>query len=382
MKILHITFESVFHPQGGMGVFVREVAKEQAKKHKVSVIGFDPINLEYTDTIFQEYRVVNCKSTSIFSDPTGFNYLIVLYDMLIENLLYHFKKDSFDIIHLHDTLLWQVAKYASILFDAPIVTHCHLSHALVHSGATFSSQRKYEVTQEYHAYLKSHKILTCSEAYKKEVQEYFSLDRSFEVITNGVDSTLLRQYSYDKSLNYKIGKGKQVIGFVGRLVPSKGISLILDAIQEFPNKMFVLIANVSPTVEDFTPYTKKLQSLQERVDNFLWVRDLQSDDPKKWEIMASCDLAIVPSLHEPWGIVTDEWGALRVPKIVSSIGGLLEHNTNEDSILIRPNTKDLFYALKHYKPDLRKVSNAFKNACASSWSAVVEKIEKCYREVL
>ena len=147
MKILHITFESVFHPQGGMGVFVREVAKEQAKKHKVSVIGFDPINLEYTDTIFQEYRVVNCKSTSIFSDPTGFNYLIVLYDMLIENLLYHFKKDSFDIIHLHDTLLWQVAKYASILFDAPIVTHCHLSHALVHSGATFSSQRKYEVTQ-------------------------------------------------------------------------------------------------------------------------------------------------------------------------------------------------------------------------------------------
>lgn len=153
MRILNIIFESVLSPLGGLGVFVRDSMIEVGKSNDVTVLGYDPLTIEYANLNFNGYRVINCKNTNIHQSPRGPFHLLTLNDMMTENLIYHFKNEKFDIIHLHDTLLWSIAKYAAILTGGKIVTHIHLSNALVHKNMPFIPQRKYEVTQEAHAYM-------------------------------------------------------------------------------------------------------------------------------------------------------------------------------------------------------------------------------------
>ena len=382
MKILNILFESVLEPQGGLGVFVRDSMAELAKKHDVTVLGYDPMTLDHYKGMYKGFKLINCQNTNIHQKPKGAFHLLTLNDMFVENLLYHLKDQSFDVVHLHDSLLWPIAKYAAILFKAPIITHAHLSHALVHRGYPFYPQKKFEVTQEAHSYLMSHGILTCSKFYAGELQGHFMLPREFGVAYNGVDFEDLQKYKYHHALNASYGRGKKVVGFIGRMVPSKGIEFIVEAAKQLLDYHFLVISNIAPAVEKYLPLSKEIKRLEKEQDNVSWVRDLPSNDLKKWQIMASCDLAIVPSLHEPWGIVSDEWAALKVPKIVNKVGGLLEHNTINDSVMIDPDAGSLINAIKNHKFNSSMICNAYSEAKKLTWKRTASVVENKYKEVL
>lgn len=382
LKILNILFENIEDPQGGLGVFVRDCFTEIAKDHRVTMLSYDPMTLKFSDKNYRGCRVLNCRSTNIHQKPKGPYHLLTLNDMMVENLLYHLKNEHFDIIHLHDTLLWPIAKYAAILFKAPIITHAHLSHALVHRGYGMHPQMTYEVTQEAHAYMMAHGVMTCSKYYADEINQHFMLDLNWTVATNGVDFDHLQQFKYSKGLNREIGKGKQVVGFVGRMVPSKGIELIMDAIRRIPDKHFLIISNVAPSVERYFPLVKELRRMKGNYKNFTWVSDLPTNSDRKWELMASCDIGLIPSLHEPWAIVTDEWGALKVPKIVTSVGGMPEHNADRNGIMIEPNSCELINAIQKFWLSQYKIKNALFEAKVRNWKNTADKVLKKYDQVL
>ena len=339
------------------------------------------MTMEFCDKTFRGYHVLNCMNTNIMQKPKGPYHLLVLNDMFVENLLFHFKNHTFDVVHLHDSLLWPIAKYAAILFKCPIITSCHLSHALVHKDYPMFDQKTFEVTQEAHAYLMSHGITTCSQSYADDVEDYFMMKRNFNVIYNGVDLDRLKSFNYNPKLNQELGKGKPVVGFVGRMVPSKGIHLILEASKHCHDKQFVIISNVAPTIEHILPLVADVKKAVKEQDNVIWFRDLPTDSDQKWETMASCDMSIIPSIHEPWGIVTDEWGGLRVPKIVTKIDGLLEHNTEDNSIMINPDISSLIKALEQTLIPEKK-ENAYKIAENMTWKNTATQITNIYKEVI
>lgn len=379
MKILNIAFESMLSPQGGLGVHVRDCSTELARLgHDITVLGYDALTMEFCDVEFNGYRVINCKNTSIHANPKDGYYLLTLNDMLTENLLYHLKNEKFDIIALHDTVLWPIAKYAAIMFKAPIVTFAHLSHALCHRDYYYTEQKQFEVEQEWHAYMQSHSVCTCSKAYEKEIQDFFMIDRKFEIVYNGVDFEHLQQFVGSP----KTITDKPLVGFVGRMVPSKGIGLILAAIKSCPDYYFILISNVAPGIEKFMPLVSEIRKMEETCQNFTWYNDIPTSSDEKWELMASCDLALVPSFHEPWGIISDEWGVLQVPKIITKVGGLTEHNSIDDSIMIEPTADALVRAIKEFKRDPKKVRNAHYWARKQSWANTAKQVEKYYMEVL
>jgi glycosyltransferase involved in cell wall biosynthesis len=372
---------------GGLGVFVRDCMAEMAKNHEVTIIGYDPMTLEPFKGTVNGCTVINCRSTNTQYEPSGAYHTLSLLDMMIENLLYHLRGKEFDIVHLHDTLLWPIAKYASILFKAPIVTHAHLSHALVHSGYPFTPQKIYEVTQEAHAYLMPSAVITCSKSYREELKKYFMLDRHIEIATNGVNAQEIFKYCYDPALNAEIGKGRPVIGFVGRMVPSKGVQHIIKLAKEFDNLYFLVISNVAPSVEKFHPLVADIKEAEATLPNIRWMKDLPSNSPEKWKLMASCDAAVIPSEHEPWGIVTDEWGILGVPKFVSRTGGLIEHNDDGDSIMIEPGENGLRQALIQFS--LRgapmfghRMLAARDLSMTRTWKRTAEKVETVYTRIV
>lgn len=384
MKILNILFESVRCPQGGMGVFVRDSMSEVAKKHEVTILGFDPIDFKFFNGEYNGCHVIDCRGTNIQIKPRGPFHFLALNDMLTENLLYHLSGEKFDVIHLHDTLCWPIAKYAAIMSRAPIVTHCHLSHALCHIGYPMDQQRIYEVTQEAHAYMMSHGILTCSKHYAARLEDYFMLDRKFTIAENGVDFESIMDYAYDPKLNHELGGGKPVVGFVGRMVPTKGVHLVLDAIEKCPDVFFVLVSAITPSVEEYMPLIKEINKMKKenKIKNFKWISGMPTNDFMKWKIMASCDFALVPSVHEPWGIVTDEWGALRVPKIVTKVDGLVEHNSDENSIMIEPTVDAVIDAVNNFVSDGQRIDMAYKSAINQSWSNTAEVICNVYAKTI
>jgi len=380
MKILHLLFESILGPMGGLGVFVDEITKIQALKSDVTILGHNPLCLEYEEKVLDGRRVINAQNTSIEIRPDGPYHIMAINDMMTENLLYHLKNESFDLVHMHDTVLWPIARYSAILFDCPIITSCHLSHALIHKQFAYSRQKRFEVTQEAHAYIKSDQVLTCSKFYAQALREYFWLTSEPVAIPNGVNAAHLKQFDYDSDFNLRLGKGKPVVGFVGRLVPSKGINLILSAIRNRPDIHFIVISNIAPTLENFMPLAMQLKDL-EKAENVTWYRNLPNYDPEKWRIMASCNLGIVPSLHEPWGIVADEWAALKVPRIVSAVGGLLEHCDQTNAIMFDPKKESLSDMIR-FDVDHHIIDNAYQSACRNTWEKTASEVEKQYEEAI
>lgn len=381
MKILTILYDSIYHPQGGVGVSVKHTTSELVKYgHKITLLCYNYNTKKFLDVQQNGYRVLDCETTNLnFMHKNGY-YFLTLYDQLIKVLLTYLKNEKFDLIVLEDSLLWPIAKYASILFNAPISVFCRLSFGLLNRSIPQSLQM-FQVRQEAESYQQANEIITSSNVYADSLKNYFNLTRDIKVVLNGVDFKALQKYT--KYYNFDLKKSrKQTVGFVGRLVPTKGIYFIIEAIKKCPDKFFVILSNVNPQIEATSSLAKKLNKLKKTHSNFIWYKDIPSNSKMKWEIMALCDVAIIPSLHEPFGLVALEWAALKIPRIIFTVDGLTEFNSNDDAIMIAPKIDYLLYALKTFMYNQKLVDNAHKKAKQMSWNLTAKKINKIYTNII
>lgn len=144
-----------------------------------------------------------------------------------------------------------------------------------------------------------------------------------------------------------------------------------------PQFHFELIANISPTVEKTNPLVKRLKKLKLTCRNFEWHNHL--DEDKKWKLMKIADIAIMPSLHEPFGIVALEWMGLGVPLIVSNIDGLSEFCNHENSTPINP--LFLTNAIKNHERCVERLRNATETAKQFTWERTAKETLKIYEEM-
>lgn len=397
MKILSILNENVLKPNGGLGVHVRDMSKELCKDVDLIVVGIDcglqsggfflvndkevkQVDLKDWKHTQGYFRLLNVFNTNEIVTRYGFINKLTHDDMFTENILTFLGKDSFDIVHLQDSTLWKVAKNCTALYQCKLIITCHLSFYLAHPKQPDNPYYIYDAQLEGNAFHKSNKVLTVSDSYKKELMDTYFLEEDRIVnIMNGVDNDFLKSVPYDKELRDSYDNKKPLVVFVGRLVPTKGVQFVLKAIREMPNHHFVLISSISPTVEDLNPLVKTLRKMQETYDNFEWINNNQE---KKWEIMKVADVGVVPSLHEPFGIVGLEWLGLGVPLIVSNVGGLGEFCNDKNSVVINPNSDELINALKSFKRDESKVTEGLVTAESFNWKKVANKIKNVFDEVL
>jgi 1,4-alpha-glucan branching enzyme len=301
---------------------------------------------------------------------------LITYDILIENFIGLLKDEKFDIVHTHDTAFWLFAKKMSQYFNAPLVTTTHLALHISHDYHP-SDFWRYIVTREGTAYHESNRVIAVSESYKEELIHTYMVDEDkVVVIPNGVNYELLSKVR----VNGAPFKCDKLIVFVGRMVPTKGLDTLLDVIEKFPEHHFVLISSISPTLEDDLPLSKRVKMFQKKFTNLTWFNHL-SDDPK-WSIMKTADIGVVPSNHEPFGIVALEWMALDVPLIVTKVGGLIDFCTEENSTLIEPNVKSLEQAIRTFVRDEKKIEKARETARQYTWERTSERTKKIYEEVL
>jgi glycosyltransferase involved in cell wall biosynthesis len=138
-------------------------------------------------------------------------------------------------------------------------------------------------------------------------------------------------------------QGGPLFGIVGQISPWKGHDTAIRALAELrhdePNARLVIAGGITfdepATRFDNSRYHDELQAL---------VRELGLEDavtfagPRKDvpELLASLDALLLPSWEEPFGTIVWEAMAMRVPVVVSSVGGPGDEITHGHDGLVAP----------------------------------------------
>lgn len=387
MRVLNITFDNLKTPGGGLGVFCRDHGNAMAKKVGVTTVTIDPLLQKSYFESDKEHKVLSCFNTNYQQNPDGTLHLLTLTNVMLENIAEFFGDQKFDIIHNHDSLCWNITRICSHLFKAPTVTTSHLSFGLNHEKghALTEQQYRWELAQEANAYLKSQAIVTMSENYARRLEEKFFLkemNKSFDLIPNGVDMAPLEEAAPDWEWRKSVAGEKELVGFIGRMVPSKGVEDFVEAARAFPDKHFVMISHLAPSVEKVYKLVPEMRAAEKELPNLTWLDKVSSDDPVKWNYLKACDVVTMPSKHEPFGIVALELGGLKVPRITTQVDGLVDHCSEEDAVIIEPDAGSLIRAIAEFKRDDAKVEKAYNIAKEHSWDRTADKYLEVYERCL
>ena len=317
-------------------------------------------------------EVIEFRPRGGFDTPNG------LYQLL--RMARFLRKKKFDVVHAHD--LWSnpigiiAAKLAGI--RATISSQRDLSH-----DAWYRSRRSRILRQIQR---RSNIVLTNA----KSIRDGLIADEAFKpeqvrVVYNGVDLEKFRSAKRNREeLFPELGANKLVV-LVGNMHSDvKGHpTLIASApqiLQRFPDTRFVLVGD-----GELRPQFDEL-ARKSGVDGSFLFLGRRSDVP---EILAACDVAILPSLAEGMPNAVLEYLAAGLPTIATAVGGNVE--VIEDGIsglLISPqNSEELSAAVCRLLEDetlSARIGRAGQVLVREKFSfeRLIEEVDKLYSELL
>lgn len=195
-----------------------------------------------------------------------------------------------------------------------------------------------------------------------------------EVLRNGVD---LAEFSKEPGADFSNVECQYVFAY-GRLVPQKGFSNLLMAWKHVnaPSAK-LLIAGDGPDREALVDLAEQL-GLKDSVQ-FLG----RLNRAGVAERLRQARAFVLPSLHEPFGLVILEAMAARVPVIATAVGGVPEFVTNgvTGTLIQSGDLGELATAIqKHldFPADVEQLARAHETACSYDWSNVINDYLKLY----
>jgi D-inositol-3-phosphate glycosyltransferase len=185
-------------------------------------------------------------------------------------------------------------------------------------------------------------IMCVGQEEQKRIQKQYS-NKNVIYLPNGVDcSKFAHGEGADFRQKYNIPPDAQLLLTVGRIDPQKNQKFLLEIlpaiIQKNPDIHLLLIGHVTND-----SYYEQLQQIrrENHLKNYCTIlTGLDASDPDLINAYHAADLFLLPSVHEPFGIVILEAWASGLPVIASRVGGIpyfVSHET--DGILLPPNDR-------------------------------------------
>ncbi len=186
--------------------------------------------------------------------------------------------------------------------------------------------------------------------------------------------------------DYKLHDEKIVLS-VGSFNPQKNQALLLDSfaevLQKHPGCKLVLIG----TVYDQEYYKTLIGKAGKMKESVIIIPNLAFDSRTLVNAYAACDLFVLPSLYEPFGIVVlESWAAGR-PVICSGAGGLKAFvRDRENGLIFDANSQtDVVEKILRVLGDndlaARLAKAGGKTAEEHSWENITRKLIKLYEEL-
>ena len=151
---------------------------------------------------------------------------------------------------------------------------------------------------------------------------------------------------------FNVDADKPIILFVGNRIKRKNVELLIEAKKEMSMKANLVIVGDGPQSEEL-----KAKCEKEHIEDVYFTgtrRDVE-------DIIPSCDLLVLPSFSESFGLVLIEALSCGKPVIGSNVGGIKEIITEDVGLLIDPNDpSDLANAIDRVLSD-EKLMERFKS---------------------
>ena len=381
MKVAFLTSELYPVFSGGLGIAVYEMVKNFRKVDRgidfivaMPDLGWQgqldaeviqvPHKLSFsTYAVRREFSRPNLNWDD-FKSIYDFNFL--LFQMLREK--------NIDIIHAND---WMTVPAGLMLKGAgkKFIFHVHSTEY----DRTNNNPRMRVVGMEKAGIRQADGVITTSNQMKQQLIERYGANPSkVYVLYNGIDVEKFRGH-----INLRKKKpGEKIVLFVGRLTVQKGVWELLHAARKVVDhnpKVKFLIVGGGGSARELIDLSINL-GLQENV--------IFTGRVPEEELLAAyrvCDLFVMPSVSEPFGIVALEAMASGKPILVSKTSGVSEivrHRLVVDYWDTEMMASKILEALTY--PDLSEslIKNGSREIEKMDWKYSVKRLRNIYRRVV
>lgn len=387
MKILMLSWEFPPKVVGGIAPHVHDLALALVEKgEEVSVLTIGTQDAQETEEL-KGIKIYRVKPSN--PEPPDFISWVLQFNLnLVEKATALFRAgEEFEIIHAHDWLVAYAGKLLKHAWEKPLVATIHATEWGRNNGLHNDLQR-YISSVEWWLGYEAWRVICCSRYMFNELQRIFQIPGDkLKIIPNGVYPEIFKKTPKNAMEVRKkfAAHDEKVVFYVGRIVREKGLDLLLESavkILKADNKVKFVIAGKGPYTEHLQIRARSL-GIYHRIYFTGYIDDLTRN-----ALLSTANVAVFPSLYEPFGIVALEAMAAGAPVVVTDTGGLgevVQHgknglkafSNNADSLA------DNILWMLHY-PDQAKAmrEQAFRDLEEEyNWGKIAEATIRVYREV-
>ena len=295
-----------------------------------------------------------------------------VFDKRVEKLYKEItkKEGKVDIIHAQSSLWGGIsAAYIAKKYNIPLVI---TEHSSVERGVYV---RKSYYKRIIDSYKTADKIITVGNGLKKEIEKLAGRN-DIEVIGNLVDLSLFDIRNVKKENN------DFTFFSVAFLEGEKGFDTLIKSFAKvYKNKNVKLVIGGDGSQKEWLKGIAKENVVEPQV---LFTGALSREEVASW--MNKCDIFVLPSRYETFGVVYIEALASGKPVIATFNGGAEDIINEEVGVLVEiDNVNKLAQAMEKVRENYNKYNpESLRNYCTEKFSAnvIIKKIINVYKKVI
>ncbi len=375
LKIAIFCWESLYAERvGGLAPAATHLAETLAKNHEIHFFTRGWIPDQTVNKVAYHY----CQ-------PEGDNIVEYCNDMSLGMVEQFHRFDNgrkFDYLHFND---WHPVQALHLLQDRNTILTYH-STEYGRSGNHFGDWWEFkEISgKEWYGGLIAKRVTAVSATLKNEVMQLYNVpDWKCDVVPNGV---IPRQFHAEINAaeikqSYGIQPSDQLILFIGRLAYQKGPDLLIGAIKTVCQDHRDAKLIVAGEGDMRQVLVERAQDLPVNFIGYV-------PDAEYIRLLNACDLVVIPSRNEPFGLVLLEAWSAKKGVVASDVGGLSENiDSFIDGVKVEPQPDALAegintvinkpsQAVAFGKQGRKKIDRMFL------WGPIGEKMTRTYARVV
>ncbi len=390
MRVLLISWEYPPVIEGGLGRHVRKLSEQLVRDGiEVHVLtrggGALPTTEERHGVLVHRVH-----EPEFPRDPSAFiHWVEAMNDDMRKRGLELCDRLEFELVHSHDWLVAAAACAIARRLGCAWLTTVHATEYGRHQGWVQNHPQSYIHAVERRMARRADRLITCSRYMRGHVASVFGVSPArITAIPNGIDPRELepRVDDLDAMRRRFAQPGDRLVLLVGRLVYEKGFHVALDAlaplVRKLGNVRFV-VAGTGTAEAELKRQTSRLRMTGS--GTFLgWV-----GDDMLHALYRLCEVCIVPSIYEPFGLVALEAMASGCLCVVADTGGLREVVPADGTVGLRFRSRDsdaleeiLERVLTDEELRAQVVGQARAHALRFDWAEVARRTGELYCELM
>ncbi len=293
VRVLHVVETAL----GGCGTYLNEIVPLQAAR-----LGATNVRVVAPDRHLAQMRAIDPSLLRPFRRSGRLSGLL----HLVVAVMAAFRRDRPTVVHAHSTFAGVIVRLLGLVHGRSVVI-VYCPHGWAFDVESAPLLRRVVRFAERVLALCCDQVVAISHAERQGGEAAGIPDARISVIHNGIAPKGPDVDAADWPTT------RRKVLFVGRLDPQKGLDILLDAVRDIPDRIAIRVVGRAVVGDDARPASS------DDVEYLGWL-----DAGSVTRQMRACDVLVIPSRWEGFGLVALEAMRVGKPVIASTVGGLPE----------------------------------------------------------